>query len=239
MKKIELQAQKRSIVGRKVKQLRQQKLLPANVFGKKVASVAITVAQEAFIKVYQDAGETGLVELVIDSKKRPVLIQNVQLHSVSRIPLHVDFYQVDLKEKVKAHVPIEIVGVAPAVSEKIGILLELLDEVEVEALPTDLPEKITVEVDNLKQINDVILVGDLTLPNGVVAVTLSDAEVVKIGELVTKEAQAQAEAEAAAKAQAQVETAAAAPTAAPSGAAPQTATPTAEAPKTSPAKTEK
>ena len=83
MKKIELQAQKRSIVGRKVKQLRQQKLLPANVFGKKVASVAITVAQEAFIKVYQDAGETGLVELVIDSKKRPVLIQNVQLHSVS------------------------------------------------------------------------------------------------------------------------------------------------------------
>ena len=135
--------------------------------------------------------------------------------------------------------PIEIVGVAPAVSEKIGILLELLDEVEVEALPTDLPEKITVEVDNLKQINDVILVGDLTLPNGVVAVTLSDAEVVKIGELVTKEAQAQAEAEAAAKAQAQVETAAAAPTAAPSGAAPQTATPTTEAPKTSPAKTEK
>ncbi|HCM37372.1 MAG: 50S ribosomal protein L25 [Candidatus Gottesmanbacteria bacterium GW2011_GWB1_43_11] len=239
MKQIPLTASKRTLVGRKVKQLRQLGRLPANIYGNQVPSVAVEVNLKDFTAVFKQVGETGLVELTVDNEKRPVLIKNVQIHPATQAPLHVEFYQVDLKQKVKAKVPVELTGQAPAVDQKLGVLLTLLDEIEVETLPADLPEKLTVDVGKLAQVGNTIKVKDVSLPTGVTAITLPGAEVVKIGELVTKEAQAQAEAEAAAKAQAQAETAAAAPTAVAPGATPQAATPTAETPKTPPAKTEK
>lgn len=234
MKTYQLSAQKRTLTGRKVKQLRKQKLLPANVFGKKVQSLAVQMTEGDFAKVYKQAGETGLVELTVDGEKRPTLIKNVQIHPVSGVPLHADFYQVDLKEKIHARVPVEIVGTAEAVAQKLGVLLEITDEVEVECLPTVLPDKLSVDVGKLAQVGQAITVGDLSLPEGVVALTSKETELVKIGSLVTKEAEKLAAEEAAAKA-AQVAETAAAPT---EGAAPTAAAP-AEA-KTAPeAKAEK
>ncbi len=200
MKKISLTVEKRILSGRKVKNLRKQNILPANLFGKKVTSVALQVPKETFMKVYHEAGETGLVELNFAGEVRPVLIQNVQIEPVNSSPLHVDFYQVDLKEKVKAHVPLDITGVAPAVEQKLGLLLELVNKVEVEALPADLPEKIMVDVSQLKELHSAIKAQDLKLASGVTLLTDEDTELVKVGELITKEAVELAAAEAAQKA---------------------------------------
>jgi len=112
--------------------------------------------------------------------------------------LHADFFQVNLKEKVKANVPLEFVGEPKAVTEKTGILMEITNEVEVEALPTELPEKIEVNVEHLAQIDDQIAVSDLKVPQGVTILSDLNQVVAKIEELVSKEALEQAAEEAAA-----------------------------------------
>jgi len=230
MKAIQLQAQPRVIQGRKVSQLRTRALLPGVIYGKGIASLPIEIRLPEFSEVYATAGETGLVELKLGNDARPALIKKVQVHPVTNRFLHVDFYQVDLKTKVTANVPLKIVGVAPAVTDKVGVLLQLLDEVEVEALPTDLPEYLEVEISKLGQVGDTIAVSQLTVPSQITVLTTGNLEVVKIGDLISKEAEAQVKAEEEQAQQAQAE----APVTTPAGAtevAP-VATPTA------PAKTE-
>jgi large subunit ribosomal protein L25 len=162
-KEISLKVSKRKITGRKVKTLRNQGLLPGNVYGKKVSSLAVEINGEEFKKVYKEAGETNLVKLVIEGEKntRSVLISNLQKDSVLDVPFHVDFHQVDLTEKVTVSIPVVVVGESPAVKEKGGVLITLLDEIRVEALPVDLPDEFKVDVTNLKEINNSILVKDL------------------------------------------------------------------------------
>lgn len=209
MKKHALSASVRDLTGRKVKSLRTQGLLPASVYGKKIKSASLTVKRDEFSKVYSEAGESGLVELSIGSDVRPVLIHNVQVDPVTSAPLHVEFFQVDLKEKVHANVPLEFIGEAPAVAQKQGVILTILDEIEVEALPTDLPEKITIDISGLATVDQEIKVSDLTLPNAVTLVSDKGLTIVKVGALVTREAEAEAAAEEAAKAAAAAEAAAA------------------------------
>ena len=200
MKKYTLGANIRTVIGKKVKTLRKSGLIPGNVYGKHIKSTSVSLKDDEFSRVFKTAGTTGLVELQLDGEKRSVLIQNIQLHPVTRLPLHVDLYQVDLKEKVKAVVPIEFLGSASAVEQKLGVLLTPVDEIEVEALPADLPDKISVDITKLTLVGHAIKVADLKLPAGVVALSAADTEVVKIGELITKEAEALAKEEDAAKA---------------------------------------
>jgi len=191
MEQIPLLAQKRTVLGRKVKNLRKDGLIPAHVFGHKVSTIHVQVKTSDFAKVFEKAGETGIVDLAIDSQKKPVLIRNVQTHPVTDEPLHIDFYQVNLAEKVKVDVPLEIIGESPAVEKKIGLLLTPVSEVEVEALPADLPEKIEVDVSKLENVGDEIKIKDLKVDRAKVAI-LADEELVvaQIGELVTKEMEA-------------------------------------------------
>lgn len=156
----------------------------------------MTVPTDAFTALYGQAGETGLVELMVEGKVRPVLLHNVQKHAVSGAVLHVEFYQVDLKEKVHATVPLAFVGSSDAVEQKIGVLLTILDEVEAEALPKDLPEHIDVNVKALTDVGAELKVSDLPVPSGVTILTDPLLTVVKVGPLVSKEAQAEAQAEA-------------------------------------------
>jgi len=200
MKKYSLLGSKRTVVGKKVKSLRREGTIPATIYGKKVKSISVSVGFDAFEKVYAQAGETGLIELSVDRDIRPVLIHSVQVHPVTNAPLHVEFHQVDLKEKVHANVPVELVGECPAVAQKLGVLLTVLDEIEVEALPTDLPEKITVDVSKLAEVNAEFKVSDLILPAEITVLTDQGLTVAKVGPLVTKEAEALAAAEAAAAA---------------------------------------
>lgn len=200
MKKHTLKAQKREMTGRKVKKLRQAGSLPATVYGKKLVSENLIVSLSDFVKVFAAAGETGLIELVLDGKTKPVLIHHVQKHPVKETILHVEFYQVDLKEKVHAKVPVVLIGESSIVVQKIGVLLSLITEVEVEAFPTDLPEKIEVDVSVLTAVDQELKVSDLEIPSGVTVLSDGTVGVVKVGALVSRAAEEQAAAEAAAQA---------------------------------------
>lgn len=177
----------RPLIGKHVARLRRVSLIPAVVYGKSLKSVSLSVSSADFTSVYKEVGETGLVELVDGSVKRPVLVHSVQVNPVSGNIEHIEFHQVNLKEKVHANVPIVLVGSAPATQEKVGIVLQLLNEVEVEALPADLPPHIEVSVVNLAQVNDQVTVGDLTKLPDVTILTEPQIVVVRVGELVAPE----------------------------------------------------
>jgi len=196
--KIEVKVEKRKIVGRKVKKLRHEGILPANIYGKKVKSLAVQLNLKDFLPVYQKVGETGIVELKVggEQKLRPVLIHNVQLDSVSDQPLHADFYQVSLTEKITSDIPIELIGESPAVEQNIGVLIQPLSEVEVEALPTDLPDKFSADISSLKEVDDAVTVGDLKAPTGVKILTSAGEILVKIEPLAKEEEVAPPEEEA-------------------------------------------
>lgn len=163
MKEIKLSAQKREITGRKVKQVRAKGLIPANVFGKKIKSLAVSLKKEDFEKVFKEAGETAVVKLLVEGEKeeRPILIQNIQRDPLDESTLHVDLRQIILTEKIKAMVPVVISGEAPAVQQKLGILIQTVSEIEVEALPLDLPEHFLVDVTKLNNVGDQIALKDL------------------------------------------------------------------------------
>lgn len=201
MKRTALKVGIRTVVGRKVKNLRKEGLLPGTIYGKAVKSVSIQIPLKEFETVYKEAGETGLVDITLDGEAgKPVLIKNVQLDPKHSTPVHVDFHQVNLSEKIHAKVPVEAVGEPKAVADKIGILEMPLSEVEVEALPTDLPEKIDVDVTALAAIDEQITVADVKVPTGVVILTDATQILFKIGSLITKEAEELAKAEEAAAA---------------------------------------
>lgn len=178
-----LNAQTRDVLGRRVKALRKDGILPANIFGKKVKSLAVQVKETEFMKVFGSVGETSLVDLQISSGKsksqgKTVLITNVQFDPVTDNPLHVDFHQVDLKEKVTAQVPVEVVGESPAEKQGLGTAVVYVDEVEVEALPTDLPDKFEVNLSILAEVDQTILVKDLDYDKKKVEVKVELEEVV-------------------------------------------------------------
>ncbi len=163
MDKLVLKAEKRKIAGRKVKKLRSEGVLPANIYGKKVKSVTIQTDLNEFEKVFKKAGETGLVELQVNGEKRPVLVHNIQLDPLTDEPLHVDFLQVDLKEKVIAKVPVELIGESPAEKQGLGTVVQYIDEIEVGALPGDLPDKFEVDRSKLTEVGQLISVADLPI----------------------------------------------------------------------------
>ena len=187
MKHAVLTAEERKVLGKKVKQLRREGILPANVYGKGLSSQAVQVKLTDFQVVFKEAGATGLVDLKLGDKKRPVMIKNLQMDYSTNLPLHADFYQVNLKEKVKAQVPIELVGEAAAVKDKIGILLQVTSEVEVEALPDRIPEHIEASVEALGEIGAGIIVGDLKTEEGVEILTDAGVIIARITEPAKEE----------------------------------------------------
>lgn len=187
MKALALNANKRTVEGRKVKNLRRDGLLPATIYGNGLTPISVQVKTDEFAHAYKQTGETGLISLTVDGESHPVLVSTVQLDPVSSLPIHVEFHQVNLKEKIKANVPLVVVGESSAVKEKTGTLLQLLSEVEVEALPTDLPENIEVDISKLANVNDHLLVKELVMPAEVTLVTDPEIMIIKIGELVAPE----------------------------------------------------
>lgn len=205
MKHPQLKVEARTVLGKKVKKLRREGLLPANIYGKELKSTAVQLPLKDFQTVYDEVHETGLIDVMLDGKTRPVLIKNVHIDTFLHRPLHADFYQVNLKEKVKSMVPVVITGEPKAVTEKIGMLIQLLNEIEVEALPEDLPENIEIDVTPLATVDDQITVDQLKVAKAVTVHTDAGQVVVKINELVSEEAKEQAAAEAATSAEAKAE----------------------------------
>lgn len=176
-----LTTQSRKVFGRKVKALRREGLLPANIFGKKIKSTAIQVDQLEFSKLFQEVGETNIVTLKLKgTDDKSVLVSNLQKDPVTDLPLHVDFHQVDLKKKVTATVPLETIGDAPAVKEKGGVLFTTHNELEVEALPMDLPNKLELNLSSLKEIGDSLLVKDIKIDKSKVKILIDTKETIAV-----------------------------------------------------------
>lgn len=172
----QIKADIRTVLGKKVKSLRKQGLVPATVYGHGFEPVSIQLNSLEIEKLFDEVGESGLVEMTVDSKKMPILFKNPQYHPVSDALIHVDCYHVNLNEEITAMVPIELIGESPAV--KLGnTLVAVTDEVEVECLPGDLPESIEVDISKLDSVEAQITVADLNIDRKKVNV-LSHAELV-------------------------------------------------------------
>ncbi|HLD21964.1 MAG TPA: 50S ribosomal protein L25 [Patescibacteria group bacterium] len=179
-----LQAQARSQEGRHAaKKLRSQALIPAVMYGKNSETRSILVEKNVFQKVYDGAGESSLIDIVIDGNPAvKVIIQDVQYDPLAHCISHVDFHQVNMSEKIKAEVMVEFVGESPAVKTLGGILIKNIDKIEIECLPIDLPHSITVDLPVLKTFEDIIRIKDIQLPGGVQVLQDLEEVVVSIAE---------------------------------------------------------
>jgi large subunit ribosomal protein L25 len=173
-----LKAQERTLSGRKVKNVRKQGFLPGNVYGKKIKSQAVQVDRKEFELVYKEVGETGLVTLQLDKEELPVLVSNVQKHPISDEIIHIDFRQVDLKAKVTAEVPVEVIGESPAEKQGVGTVVQYLKEVQIEALPADLLEKFEVDTSTLSEVDQAIYVKDLKIDASKIEIKTNGDEIV-------------------------------------------------------------
>lgn len=161
--KLTLSGEKRSVFGKKLKKMRHENILPANIYGTDFKSLAVSTKFKDFIKVYKIAKETGVIYLSIENKEIPVLIKNIQLHPVSHLILHVDFRKIDLKKKIETEVPVKIIGESEAVTQKDGVLLTLSDKLVVEAFPEDIPQNFEIDISALKDIGQEIKVKDIKI----------------------------------------------------------------------------
>lgn len=179
--KHEIKAEIRTVLGRKVKHLRDAGLVPATIYGHKFESVSIQFNALELQKIYDKVGESGLIELLVGSDKYNILFRNPQYSPVESEIVHIDCYKVNLKEKISAFIPIVLIGESPALKDG-NTLVSITDEVEVEALPTDLPESIEIDISILTEVGQMITVEDIKLDEKVTMITLLDQAIVKVEE---------------------------------------------------------
>jgi len=172
-----MNASKRDLLGRKVKQLRREGLIPATMYGHGFEAVSIQFNAKDFQKIFDHVGESGLVDIEMDGKAYPILFRNPQYHPVWGELVHVDCYKVNLKEKIVTTVPLELIGEAPIVKAG-NILVPVTEEVEIEALPTDLPEKIEVDISGMETLESMITVADLIFDKSKIEIKTDATQVV-------------------------------------------------------------
>src|SRR3989344_2937170 len=165
--KIQLEAQKREVLGSGVKKLRRDGYVPAVLYGKNQEAIPLQVLLKDFSKTLNAAGESTLVYVNVGSQSYPTIIHDVSRDSLTDGILHADFYKVRLDEKIKTSVPVVFISEAPAVKDLGGIFVRNVNELEVEALPQDLPHEISIDISSLKNFGDQILVKDIKLGSDV------------------------------------------------------------------------
>jgi large subunit ribosomal protein L25 len=165
----ELKSKTRKIVGKKVKRLRADGWIPAVVFGADLDSLSIKLAERDLAKALQEAGATALIDLYVEGEEEPhtVLARDIQRDILTSRLQHVDFYQVRLDQMVRTSPALDFVGESPLVESGAAVLVQVLNRLEVECLPTDLIDSIEVDVTRLEKMGDSITIGDLFVPSGV------------------------------------------------------------------------
>jgi len=211
MDKIELEVTNREILGKKVKHLRRQGIIPVHLFGHGIKSLALQCDTDELEQVLAQAGHTGLIGLKLDKEKkpRPVVIREFDRDWRKGKLLHVDFYQVKMEEKIRLEVPIVLVGETPALKSKDNMLEHELETLVVECLPAKIPASLEVDISSFTEpgqairIKDIVLDKDITVLNDpeLVVVKISwrpvekvEEEVVKVAEEVVEEVGAPEEA---------------------------------------------
>jgi len=206
---VELTAQQRDMRGKQVKQLRQAGMIPGVVYGHGFEPIAVQLEVRPLQQVLSHVTGSQLVSLKLRGQKQPemVLVREVQVEPISRQLLHVDLYRVSMTERLRAEVRLNLVGEAPAVRRNEGILLHGISSVEVECLPADLPDAITVDLAVLNAVDDAIYVRDLPALEGVQILADKDEMIVRVARLEMKaEAEVEVAPAAEAAAAAEVET---------------------------------
>lgn len=161
---MELTVQSRNKFGKAVKALRAQGLVPAELYGRGVVNQHIAVSAKDLKKTLKTAGTNTVVTVVLDDKKHPSLLHDVQYDPVTDEMIAADFYQIRLDKKIKVKIPVEFIGTAPAVKDLSGILVKAMQEIEVEALPANLPHSLVADLSNMKEIGQSLYVKDLQVP---------------------------------------------------------------------------
>lgn len=176
---LQLNAEKREILGKKLKKSRSEGKLPAVLYGKGKESSSLFVNLNEFKKIWSKAEESSMIKLDLgDKKSEDVMIYDVSIDPVKREFIHVDFCAIDINKPVETEVQILFEGVSSAVKEQGGVLVKVMHKLEIEALPKNLPHEIKVDVSKLAKIGDKISVKDISLPEGVKALAKPDAIVV-------------------------------------------------------------
>ncbi|MFA5249536.1 MAG: 50S ribosomal protein L25 [Candidatus Paceibacterota bacterium] len=166
---ISLEAKKRKIQGKQTKNLKRAGTVPAILYGPEIENISIEVNAKDFRKVLKEAGENTMIGLKIEGaakKEYAVLIKSVANDPILSEPIHVDFYQPNLSKELEADIPLEFVGIAPALQLG-GTLIKNVQSLTVKSLPQNLPHSIKIDVGSLKTFEDVILAKDLSLPENV------------------------------------------------------------------------
>jgi len=171
-----IKAKKRE-AGIKLDVLRKGGEIPAVFYGAGKDTTSISVSMAEFKKIWRDAGESSAVKVSLGTTNIDSLIHEVQVDPVTGEPIHADFLAIDMKKKIKVNVPLVFEGISNAVKSGIGNLVKVLYEVEVEALPADLPHNLVVDISKLETLQDQIFISDIKLPAGVVVID-SPTEVV-------------------------------------------------------------
>jgi large subunit ribosomal protein L25 len=161
MNRATLSAENRTLMGRKTGRLRRDGILPANIYGNNVESCSVQVNAKEFMKVFAETGETGLIDLLVDGTKRPVLVHDISYNPVTSDLVHVDFHQVNLKVEVTANVPVELTGESPAEKQGLGTVVQVVNEIEVATLPDNIPSEFILDISNLTEVDQQITLADL------------------------------------------------------------------------------
>ncbi|MBU4348636.1 50S ribosomal protein L25 [Patescibacteria group bacterium] len=183
---MDLQVQKREM-SEKPRTLRQKGLIPAELYGKGIQNLHLMIPSRAFNKVYIEAGENTVVNAILDGEKYPVIINNVAYDGVSGDILNIDLYKVRMDEEIRVFVPIEFIGVSPAVKEKNGLLIKSIQEIEIEALPIDILHTIEVDISKLTEIDQSLYVKDLSVSKKVKILIDPETVIVTASAKVTEE----------------------------------------------------
>jgi large subunit ribosomal protein L25 len=168
-----LMAEPRTVLGKQVKALRRQGLVPGVVYGPAVGeTIQVSVGRRELERFYQAHGHATLFTLSWDGGSQQVFIKEVQVEPVRRAPLHVDFFAPNLRRELVGRVPVVLHNLEPAAE---GVLMQMLDEIEVRALPASIPHQIDADISGLRHVHDSLRAGDLSLPDGVTLVTDPEA----------------------------------------------------------------
>ncbi|KKQ04240.1 MAG: 50S ribosomal protein L25 [Parcubacteria group bacterium GW2011_GWB1_36_5] len=160
--------------------LRKSGKIPAVFYGAGKTTTSVTLSNIEFKKIWREAGESSAIKILTLAGEVDALIHEVQVDPVTDEPIHVDFLVIDMKKKIQVKVPLIFEGVSNAVKNGIGNLVKVLHEIEIEALPIDLPQKLSVDISKLETLENNILVSDIKLPTGVVVITSGDDVVASI-----------------------------------------------------------
>jgi large subunit ribosomal protein L25 len=168
----------------KLDALRKGGEIPAVFYGAGKDTTSISIPIIEFKKVWRDAGESSAIKVEMLGGNIDVLIHEVQVDPVTSEPIHVDFLAIDMKKKIRVHVPLLFEGISEVVKSGIGNLVKVLHELEIEALPADLPHNLVVDISKLKTLNDQVVVSDVKLPAGVVVINEPTDVVISVVEQV-------------------------------------------------------